>query len=86
VRRDVVDGAVRDVECKLCGQPARQDLLVLLKPRVEVPPAMAEFTELIVRMGSHPPMLLCLGGSLSRLGSRLAALAERRAPTRPEAR
>jgi hypothetical protein len=84
---------MRDVERELRGQPAREDLRVLLKPRVQVP--STELAELIVRVGGPPPVLVRLGRCLGSIGSCLPTPApgpsppsfrERCAPTRPEAR
>ncbi len=63
--------AVRKFEGELCGQPARNDRFVLLEPRVQVPPVLAEFPELLVRVCGRPSMLFCLGGTLCRIASRL---------------
>src|SRR5437764_1171568 len=63
---DVVDRALRGVERELCGHPAREDVLVALEPRVQVPTAVAELAQLLVCLSCQPSMLLGPIGSLAR--------------------
>jgi hypothetical protein len=44
---NVVDRALRGVEHELCGHPAREDVLVALEPRIQVPTAVAELAQLL---------------------------------------
>ncbi|HWJ50191.1 MAG TPA: hypothetical protein VNR42_04165, partial [Solirubrobacteraceae bacterium] len=75
----MVDRGLRGVERELSGQPAREDVLVALEPRVQMPAAVAELAQPLVRL-SRPPVLLSPVGSLDRVNAP-AAGAEAPAPT-----
>ena len=77
---DVVDRALRGVERELCSQPAREDVLVALEPRIQAAAAVAELAQLLVCSSRPPPVLLGPIGSLGRIGPRLPPAPRRQRP------
>ena len=75
----MVDRGLRGVERELSGQPAREDVVVALQPRVQMPAAVAELAQLLVRL-SRPPVLLSPVGSLDRVNPRLPPAPRRQRP------
>ena len=76
----MVDRALHGVERELCGHPAREDGLVALEPREQMPAAVAELAQLLVGSSRPPTMLLGPINSLGRVGTRLPPAPRRQRP------
>jgi hypothetical protein len=77
----VVDSALRGVEGELCGQPAREGVLVALERLVAVAAGVAEFAQLLVCLSRPPPVLVRPIGWLGRIEPRLPPAPRRQRPS-----